>query len=277
MNPPDASDEPRTDAHGDNGTPGGGSASGEGVEGAPGADAPRARRRGRTTLMVAAAAVLGVAAGTCTGYLIQADREPTKLPSLSQPVVRQAKGEVEPLSAAQDRRVRTDGDLRKLLIERPRGARESGISLGSDGWADLAEYADQFKEPSGAFVDLADQEFRRAATVMWQVGRAHVVEIRLVQFRQEEFLGAEDRATKNHYWAEQEDDTRSWPVPGPGDDNGTAYVHDEPERKPGFLPVYSAEAHAWRGDVCMEIWVSDIKPIPKAEIMDLAERQVAKL
>ncbi|MFI5798411.1 hypothetical protein [Streptomyces sp. NPDC051677] len=56
--------------------------------------------------MIAGAAVLGIVAGACTGYLIQADRAPTALPPLSQPVVGQAKGEVEPLSAAQDRRRR---------------------------------------------------------------------------------------------------------------------------------------------------------------------------
>ncbi|GAA1431064.1 hypothetical protein GCM10009601_49420 [Streptomyces thermospinosisporus] len=31
-------------------------------------------------------------AGTCTGYLIQADREPTPLPSLSQPELKRATG-----------------------------------------------------------------------------------------------------------------------------------------------------------------------------------------
>src|SRR5262245_49039165 len=78
--------------------------------------ASRPRRRGRATAPIGAAALLGVVAGTCAGYLVQAGREPAKLPSLSQPVIKQAKGDVEPLSAAQDRRLRTDGDLRKLLL-----------------------------------------------------------------------------------------------------------------------------------------------------------------
>lgn len=55
-------------------------------------ETPRVRRRGRTALLIATAAVLGLVGGACAGYLIQADREPTKLPSLSQPVVAQAKG-----------------------------------------------------------------------------------------------------------------------------------------------------------------------------------------
>lgn len=40
----------------------------------------RVRRRGRTALLIAAAVVLGLVAGTCAGYLVQADREPTGLP-----------------------------------------------------------------------------------------------------------------------------------------------------------------------------------------------------
>ena len=50
----------------------------------------RARRRGRTALLIAGAVVLGLVAGTCTGYLVQADREPTKLPPLSQPTLKQS-------------------------------------------------------------------------------------------------------------------------------------------------------------------------------------------
>ena len=100
--------------------------------------------------MIAGAALLGVVSGACTGYVIQAGRAPTALPPLSQPVVAQAGGEVEPLSAAQDRRVRTDGDLRKLLITRPRGAKDKGTETERDGWADLFTYA------SGAYLHAGD-------------------------------------------------------------------------------------------------------------------------
>ncbi|MCX4763139.1 hypothetical protein OG562_19565 [Streptomyces sp. NBC_01275] len=227
--------------------------------------------------MVAVAAVLGVVAGACAGYLVQADREPTALPSLSQPVVGQAKGEVEPLSAAQDRRVKTNGDLRKLLLDRPKGARDSLFPVGSDGWLDLPEYADRFGKPGNAFNGLVDDEFRRAAGTSWRVGDTYNAEIVLVQFRQESKPAASEWAENGAYWAEDEDDTRSWPVPGTGDGNGTAYVHDTPDRKAGYLPLYTAEAHAWRGDLYMEIWITDSKPIAKAKIMDLAKRQMGKL
>ncbi|WP_327717899.1 hypothetical protein OG381_22595 [Streptomyces sp. NBC_00490] len=238
-------------------------------------EAPRPRRRGRTALLIAAAAVLGTVAGTCTGFLIQADREPTRLPPLSQPAVKQAKGEVEPLSAAQDRRLKTDGDLRKLLLKKPTGAKKAGAWLGdNDGWMDLASYAGSFEKPGGAFGDLVAEEFRRAAVTGWETGDLSV-SIRLVQYRQEEYLAADDAADDGQYWADKEDSTDSWVVPGTED--GMAYVHREPETEPGYLPLYSAEAHAWRGDIAVEVWVYDSKPISKKKIMDLAERQMERL
>jgi hypothetical protein len=227
--------------------------------------------------MIAGAALLGVVAGTCTGFVIQAGRAPTALPPLSQPVVGQAGGEAEPLSAAQDRRVKTNGDLRKLLIARPKGAKDIGRAEDDDGWLGAASYADRFKEPDGAFNTLAEDEFRRAATTSWWVGKTYLVEIQLVQFRQESHQAASDWAESGRYWAEKEDDTRDWPIPGTGDGNGVVYVHDTPDRKPGYLPLYEAEAQAWRGDIYMEIHVNDSKPIPKAKIMDLAVRQMGKL
>ena len=64
----------------------------------------RPRRRGRTTLLIACAALLGAVAGVCTGYVVQADREPTALPPLSLTTVAQAKGEGPEVGAP---RVRT--------------------------------------------------------------------------------------------------------------------------------------------------------------------------
>lgn len=238
--------------------------------------APRTRRRGATALLVTTAAVLGAVTGTCTGYLIQADRTPTPLPPLSQPVVKQAKGRAEPLSAAQDPRVRTDGDLRKLLVPRPSGARDLPYRLGGDdGWMNLAEYAGTYDKPGKAFSDQLTSEFRRVAVASWRTTDTHHVEIHLVQFRQEELMGAEYQADGGMYWAERDSGNRSWPIPGTGE--GRVYVDSTPEREPGYLPLYSAEAHAWRGDIAMDIYIYDTKPISKKEIMGLAERQVGRL
>lgn len=238
-------------------------------------EAPRPRRRGRTTLLIAAAAALGTVAGTCTGFLVQADREPTRLPSLSQPAVKQAKGEVEPLSAAQDRRVKTDGDLRKLLLKKPKGARESDFAVGADGWIDLADYAKLFKKPGKAYSGLVEGEFRRAAGTAWRVGDTYAVEVLLVQYRQERNLTAADRTADEQSYAGEESTTGSWTIPGTGD--GWAYVDTTPDRKPGYLPLYEAEATASRGDIAMTIWIYDTKPVPKKKIMDLAKRQMERL
>lgn len=213
--------------------------------------------------------MLGLVAGACVGYLVQADREPTPLPPLSQAVLAQAKGEgPEPLSAAQDRQVRTDGDLRKLLLKRPKGTRDGTYKAGDDGrWMSLSEYADGFRLPGNIFKNLIGDEFRRAAVTSWAEGTTYSVAILLVQYRQEETLAAAG-------WAEQSS-SGGWPISGTGD--GVAYVYSEPEREAGYLPVYSAVAHAWRGDIAMEVWISSTKPIPKGKILDLAERQAGRL
>ncbi|MEU2425220.1 hypothetical protein ABZ619_30090 [Streptomyces sp. NPDC007851] len=240
---------------------------------------PAPRRRRRTPALIAGAAVLGVVAGACVGYLVQADRAPTALPSLSQPSLAQAKGAgPEPLSAAQDRKVKTDGDLRKLLLRKPAGARKALIEAGNDGWMDLAAYAEDFQSPDNAFRRLAgEDELRRVAVADWREGSTYSVEIRLVQYRETE-LGtqAADDAAAAYDNAQPPDDhdTDGWPIPGTGD--GMAYVHHRPDTGYG-VSLYSAEAHAWRGDIAMEIWIYDMKPIPKAKVMDLAKRQMEQL
>ncbi|MFF0643488.1 hypothetical protein ACFYVV_07710 [Streptomyces tendae] len=245
---------------------------------APDAAAGGSRRRGRTALLIAAAAVLGLVAGTCTGVLVQADREPTKLPPLSQAALAPSTGKApKPLPADQDRRVRTDGDLRELLLKKPRGAREIEWLDGGDGWMDLATYVGNFGNPSEQFSEYVHDDFRRAAVTRWRTGATRTVEIRLIQFHQEEVLSALEGSDTGRHWAGwgREDDTDRWPVPGTGD--GEVFVHNRPESVDGSPPLYSAEAHAWRGDIEMEIWVADTERIGKDQIMDLARRQMERL
>ncbi|MER7779375.1 hypothetical protein ABTZ21_30900 [Streptomyces sp. NPDC096191] len=237
---------------------------------------PRPCRRGRrTALLICAAAVLGVVAGTCTGYLVQAHREPTKLPSLAQPLLAPAGGEApKRLPASQDRRVRADGDLRELLLKKPRGTKDAEWLEGTDGWMDLAAYAETYERPGESFEGQLEHEFRRAAVTAWD-GDSYSVEIRLVQFRQEEVLAAAEASEQAQYWVMQGPESDGWAIPGTGE--GMAYVFEEPETEPGYEPVYTAEAHARRGDVVMEIWINGEKRIDKKMIMDLATRQMERL
>jgi len=247
-------------------------------EAAPDAAAGGSRRRGRTTLLIAAAAVLGLVAGTCTGVLVQAGREPTKLPPLSQAALARGEGAApKPLPADQDRRVRTDGDLRELLLKKPRGARDIEWLDDVDGWMDLASYVGTFGSPSEQFSEYVHDDFRRAAVTRWRTGATRTVEIRLIQFHQEEVLSALEGSDTGRHWAGwgREDDTDRWPIPGTGD--GEVFVHNRPESVDGSPPLYSAEAHAWRGDVEMEIWFADTERIGKDQIMDLARRQMERL
>ncbi|MEU5740351.1 hypothetical protein ABZ784_20465 [Streptomyces tendae] len=247
--------------------------------GSPVAEAPapprsRPRRRGRTAALICAAAVLGLVAGTCTGYLVQAGREPTRLPSPVQPLAAPGAGEVpKRLPAAQDRRVRTDGDLRELLLKKPRGARDPEWPEGNDGWMDLAAYAETFQRSSEQFESLLADEFRRAAVGGWYVEGSYTVTIRLIQFRQEEVLVTAEANEGAQYWADDVDG-ESWPVEGTA--GGRAYVH-APSGEPEEGPTYTAEAHARRGDILVEIYVEGEKRISKKTILDLAERQMERL
>ncbi|MFG3095346.1 hypothetical protein [Streptomyces sp. NPDC048202] len=217
---------------------------------------------------------LGLVAGTCAGYLVQAGRTPDKLPSLSQPTLAQAAGEGPvPLSAAQEHQVKMDGDLRKLLLKRPGGTRANPAIDSDDGWLDVAAYAELYTKPDGAFRELLGDEFRRAAVTGWIESGDRTVEIRLVQFRQVEKQTAIDRAADARHWAADDAHTRSWPVPGTGD--GEFFVHDRPDSR--FGPGYQAEAHAWRGDIVMEMWVYGTKPIPPARVRELARQQMERL
>ncbi|MEW1600375.1 hypothetical protein [Streptomyces sp. NPDC093808] len=232
------------------------------------------RRRGRTAALIGAALVLGLVAGTCTGYLVQAGRAPTPLPPLSQPVLAQARGEAPaPLPAAQDRRVRTDGDLRELLLRKPRGATYTEWLKDGVRWLDLTAVAETWTEPGEAFGDLVRDEFRRSVMTVWE-DDGHTVEIRLTQFRQEEYTAALHASEEARGWAEELAGD-SWLIPGTGD--GRAYVMTEPETEPGFEDQYTAEAHAWRGDIAMDVWVTGPEPVGRNKIMDVAERQMERL
>ncbi|MEW2069569.1 hypothetical protein [Streptomyces sp. NPDC007346] len=245
---------------------------------------PASRPRGRTALIIAAAALLGISGGTAVGYGVQAQRPPTPLPALAQPGLGYpakplpADQAPPPLPASEDRQVRTDGDLRKLLVERPKGARSPVFAVeGRDTWVPLQIYARGFTAEDDMFEALAESDLRRIAADLWDEGEHRNVVIRLIQFRSGAQLGATDHLYGQlSYMPDPEVGAGNKGYPLKGSGNGRYYVYPV-ERKPGYLPHYEARALAVRGDIMIDINIADAKPISKKDIRVLAERQLERL
>ncbi|MGW3826817.1 hypothetical protein ACWEAF_32080 [Streptomyces sp. NPDC005071] len=241
------------------------------------------RPRGRTTLLIAAAAVLGIAGGTAVGYGVQADRAPTPLPALSQPNLAYpakalpADKVPDPLPVSQDRQRKTEGDLRELLVSKPSGARNARFPFSTKGWRSLDAYVREFKSEDFMFETLAEADIRRIAAANWLQGQYRGVGIRLVQFRSGAELGASDHANDQLAYmpyAKEGAGNAGDPIKGSG--NGRYFLY-KAVNKPGYLPVYQARAIAQRGDVMLDITIFDTAPISKKDIRTLAERQLERL
>ncbi|MFE6984098.1 hypothetical protein [Streptomyces griseus] len=259
---------------------------------APAAPAPavpaevpvRRRPRGRTTLIIAAAALLGISAGVAVGYGVQAEREPTPLTALSQPGIgypaKPAAADRAPLPAAQDRRVRTDGDLRKLLVDRPKGAKKAftdGLGL-DDGWEPIDEYVqDYYDDPHYMFETLAAADLRRVASASWTQGKYRETTVELIQFRSGDLLGAADHFSEQMMYMPSDmggADNVGDPIKGSRE--GRYFLYPV-QREAGYLPSYRARALAVRGDIALDINIFDTVPISKKVIRTLAERQLERL
>ncbi|WMX45877.1 hypothetical protein [Streptomyces roseicoloratus] len=241
-------------------------------------EVPPRRRAGRTVALIAVAAVLGVVGGTAVGYGIQAEREPTPLPALNQtdlayPAKPAPKGQEPPaLSVAEDRGLKTEGDLSKLLLPKPAGAKKSEF-VPEDGWRSVASYASDFNGPSTELAYLLDGGIRRVVTTGWRTGRYKYTEINLVQFRSDGGQGAAEHSEGQRRFMDAEAG-ESQPVKGSAD--GRTYLLPV-KRKAGYEDMYRARAYVHRGDIAVEIFVTDIKKISQKEISSLAERQLGRL
>ncbi|WP_405570832.1 hypothetical protein OG317_17405 [Streptomyces sp. NBC_01167] len=247
---------------------------------APEAAAPR--RRGRTALVVGAAAVLGVLAGTVTGYAVQMDRDPTPLAPLSQPELRTprtvaAGPDTTPLTVSANRRHATDGDLRQLLVKKPKGA-QTDRGVTSDGWTDVVSFAGDYDEPDRQFTYLAEQDIRRIATTAWEQRGGIFVTVHLIQFRDTARTAAADWVSDQQAYMPTEDFAGHDGELIAGSGNGRVYVFNEPIRKAGYEPLYQARVLAYRGDVAMEIWyVNNTRKISERAVTALAEQQLGRL
>ncbi|MFC8230886.1 hypothetical protein [Streptomyces sp. NPDC057287] len=243
----------------------------------------RRRPRGRTALLIAAAALLGISGGTAVGYGIQAQRPPSQLPALSQtelayPAKALPADKVPaPLPASQDRQVKTDGDLRKLLIDRPAGWSENeDADWLDDGWIGVGDLARGYKEEGHMFEYLQESGFRRAAGAAWKKGEYREATITLAQFSSgTEAAAADYAAGQRAYMASDEYAGNEGDLlKGSGD--GRYYIYGV-DRDPGYLPSYQARAVVHRGDIMIEIDIYDTRPISKKDIRTLAERQLERV
>ncbi|WP_329077861.1 hypothetical protein OG501_21830 [Streptomyces niveus] len=240
---------------------------------------PRPPRGRRTTALIAGAAVLGVLAGAVTGYAVQYQREPTPLPPLARaelrypkPLPADAKTTARSLSA--HRWDRTDGDLRELLVKKPKGAR----TVQKADWVDLPDYASDFRLPDHVFEGLVKSGFRRAATVHWSEGNSIHVTVTIVQFRDDERLEASKFAADQQQFMGDDDWAGNKGSAIAGTKSGRTWVFDEPERNPGYEPYYEARAVAFRGDVFMDIsYDNNSGPVPKKAFEALVKRQLELL
>ncbi|MCM2427060.1 hypothetical protein [Streptomyces sp. RKAG337] len=238
------------------------------------------RRRGRTTLLIAVAAVLGVLAGAGTGYKIQQDRPETPLPPLAQPKLVQPAGAAAPaapLTVADDHLVKTDGDLRKLLLERPKGAKDPAVPVSGDGWLLLADYADGYTNPDHMFQELSTNGFRRAVVTGWDSDNHTTTDIHLVQFRDQTTTFAVQMLQGQQGYMTDAKHAENEGTAIPGDLDGRVWVYSEPETKEGYEPLYKARGLARRGDIFMDVWIYSGDPISTATIMDISKRQLERL
>lgn len=240
------------------------------------------RPRGRTTLIIAAAAVLGLAGGVAAGYRVQADRAPTPLAALSQPgLAYPAKAlpagkEPAPLPASQDRQVRTEGDLRKLILPRPKGWQEDKefSALTGDGWLGVADYALDFEDERYMYGSLLEQGLRRVAGAGWRKGEYRSAVVFLVQYHSGAAAAAHAEDQRSYMPGKRGAGNEGAAIKGSAE--GRYYLFPV-ERKAGYLPYYRARAIFSRGDVMADIRVYDTVPISKKDIRTLAERQLERL
>ncbi|MCX5397981.1 hypothetical protein [Streptomyces sp. NBC_00102] len=243
----------------------------------PAPDTVRRRPRGRTSLIVLAAAVLGVAIGGAVGYGVQADRDPTPLGPLAHARLAYPTkpGKVaDPLPVAQDRQVKTDGDLTKLLLPAPKGA-EVDEDFGR-GFLTLSDYASEYESPDYMFDDLLGSGIRRIAEASWSEGENRETKVDLVQYRSDDSLGAADHFASQMNYLPYEDGADNDGDPVKGSLDGRYFIYPV-HREAGYLPMYEARAIAVRGDIVMDISVFDSEPISKKTIRSLAERQLERL
>ncbi|MET9699821.1 hypothetical protein ABZY31_23250 [Streptomyces sp. NPDC006529] len=242
-------------------------------------DARPRRRRGRTALLIAVAAVLGSGAGLAAGYGVQYQRPATPLAPLAQqklvtPKPIAADGSTTFRSVNANRWDKSDDDLTKMLLEAPKGAEQVSRSYESVGdWS-----AEWFDNPARGFRSVASTDVRRIAVSHWYAGDRVTVVITLLQFRDR--LGAEKytREQSGYMPGDKGAGNQGVPLPDGPRGFGHAWVYSKPHQKPGYMPVHEARAIARVGNIAMYMeYLDNTGTVSEKDIVDLAERQVEQL
>ncbi|WP_327414771.1 hypothetical protein [Streptomyces sp. NBC_01233] len=231
------------------------------------------------TILIAGAAVLGVLAGTVTGYAVQYHREPTPLVPLAQQDVKGPK----PLAVNDTTTLRSinanrwhkaDEDLVKKLVEVPGGAQNVFSGLQSPDEFSI----DHFEDPSGGVGGLIADDVRRIAAVHWSVDDRDFVEITLLQFQNRS--GAEGfQSGVNRYMPTKKFAGNSGrEVPGVPEDFGQLWIDSEADEKPGYHPLRRGTAIVRRGDIVMHLqYTNNRGKVDENVVAELAKRQMERL
>jgi hypothetical protein len=232
------------------------------------------RRRGRTTLLIAVAAVLGAAAGGGLGYRIQENREPTPLAPLTGPVLAQPKGAgpaAPKLTASQDAGLLYQGSLLKLLVPTPKGDKE-----GAREWTSLLDYADGYTQPDHVFHEFVDGSYQRGVHVGWTDKHHDYYGVGLTQFRDEV------TAFTPTWFDGQRENNDALPQDGPEHHltdvrNAGVWGSAKPHQKSGYLPEYEGRGIAQVGNIYVEVFVDSLHPVKADTVKSVLEKQLERL
>ncbi|GGU99497.1 hypothetical protein GCM10010495_07600 [Kitasatospora herbaricolor] len=265
---PDTAEEPA--ASFDGGPVGGPPAFDVLVAGEDGTGVPARERRPRPVLLLTSALVLGLLLGGGVGYAIQAGRPPTPLPPLQVALPGYPAAVLDAAAAAEaaPKPLAIDGDLRKLVLERPGGTDAWGDNPDVPSWITVGELAERTGNAKRTFADFNRDGFRRAAGVDWKQGETRY-RVTLLQYGPDDADRALAEARGMHGAAATKFADGV---------NGGYQVESEPENwAESTEKYYYGSAVARRGTVVMEIEVFAPQPVDAAALKDLAKKQWERL
>ncbi|WP_431035460.1 hypothetical protein ACQYWQ_16445 [Streptomyces sp. P6-2-1] len=260
----------------------------EGEAAAPVARTRPRRPRGATTLLLVAAAVLGLGGGTAYGYRVQADRHPKQLPPLAQAELSypkktlpaDAKGSRPPLEENEDHQLVLRGGLDRLVVPRPKGWRqaEEGHRTFGEGFAragDLALYVHDYLYPAEMLEEQIADGVARIAGDDWSGPGELVGQVRLLEYAPSLRAQAANVALDWGKGITMEETYRDMKtLDGPP---GTRVLTWKEPAEAGYAPSWSGRVIGSRGSVLMDMTFWDTKPLDEKLLLGLAKKQWERL